>query len=82
MYRSLDIPCTNVDTFISGLTAAILNHVQALATVVRTTCCSYGTGNILHLSRAETTVPINTKFWTIDNLGEISRIAKFGYDRF
>jgi len=25
MYRSLDIPCTNVDTCISGLTAAILN---------------------------------------------------------
>jgi len=30
-----------------------------------TTCCSYGKGHILHLSRAETTVPINTKFWRL-----------------
>jgi len=37
---------------------------------------------ILHLSRAETTEPINTKFGTIDYLGEIKRIAKFGCDRF
>ena len=30
--------------------------------VVRTGLCSYGRGQTLHLSRAETTVPINTKF--------------------
>jgi len=36
----------------------------------------------LHLSRAETTEPINTKFLKIHYLGEIKRNAKFGYDRF
>jgi len=52
------------------------------AAVVTTSCCSYGTGRILHLSRAETTEPINTKFWTIDYLGEMKEIAKFGSDWF
>jgi len=52
------------------------------AAVVRTTCCSYGEPQILNLSRAETTEPINTKFWTIDYLGEIKRIAKFGCNGF
>jgi len=33
MHRSLDIPCTNVDTCISGLTAAILNFWVILACV-------------------------------------------------
>jgi len=37
---------------------------------------------ILHLSRAQTTVPINTKFWKIDNVGEMKKTAKFGCDRF
>jgi len=50
------------------------------AAVVRTSNCSYGKGQILHLSRAETTVPINTKFWMIDYVGEIMRIARFGWD--
>jgi len=36
------------------------------AAMVRNTCCSYGKGQIMNLSRAETTLPINTKFWTID----------------
>jgi len=48
--------------------------------VVRTSCCSNGEGRILHFSRAETTEPINTKFWKIDYLVEIKRIAKFGSD--
>jgi len=52
------------------------------AALVRTCCCSYGKGQILHLSRAVTTVPINTKFLTIDYLGEIKRIAKFGCNQF
>jgi len=52
------------------------------AAVVRTTCCSYGKGQILHFSRAETTVPINTKFLMIDYLGDIKRIAKCGCYRF
>jgi len=35
MYRSLDIPCTNVDTCISGLTATILNFwvISACVTI-------------------------------------------------
>jgi len=45
------------------------------AEVVRTSYRSYGKGQILHLSRALTTVPINTKLWTIDYLGEKKRIA-------
>jgi len=32
------------------------------AAVVRTTCCYYGKGQILYLSRAETPIPVNTKF--------------------
>jgi len=43
---------------------------------------SYEKGHILHLSRAENTIPINTKFWTIDHVGEKNRIAKFGCDWF
>jgi len=50
--------------------------------VVRTSCCSYGKHHILHLSKAETTEPINTKFGTIDYLGDIKGIAKFGSDWF
>jgi len=49
--------------------------------VVRTTCCPYGEGPILYLSRAETTEQINTKCWMIDYFGEIQRIAKFGCNR-
>jgi len=52
------------------------------AAVVRTSCCSYGKRQILHLSRVETTEPINTKFWTINYLSEIKRIANFGSDWF
>jgi len=52
------------------------------AAVVRTICCSYGKHQILHLFRAETTEPINTNFWTIDYLGNIKEIAKFGSDQF
>jgi len=36
----------------------------------------------MHLSRAETTLPIYTKFWTIDFVGEMKRIAQFGSDWF
>jgi len=52
------------------------------AAVVRTSCCSYGKHQILHLSRDETTEPINTKFWAIDYLGDKKGITKFGSDRF
>jgi len=55
---------------------AVITCKRGSAAVVRTSCCSYGKGLILNLSRAETTEPINTKVWTIDYLGEI--IAKFG----
>jgi len=34
-----------------------------------------------HLSRAETAIPINAKFWMIDCVGELKRIAHFGWDR-
>jgi len=44
------------------------------AAVVRTTCCPYGKGQILHISRAETTLPIITKFWTISYVGEIRKL--------
>ena len=50
--------------------------------VVRTGFSSYGRGNTLHLSRAETTVSITTKFWTNDYVGQIKRTAKFRGDRF
>ena len=50
--------------------------------VVRTGYGSYGRGHILHLSSAETTVSINTKFWTNDYVGQTTRIAKFGSNRF
>jgi len=43
------------------------------AAVVSTRCCFYGKGQIFHLSRAETTLPINTKFRTIDYVGEMKR---------
>jgi len=59
-----------------------ITHKRGSAAVVRNSCCSYGKGHILHLSRAETTEPINTKFWTIDYRVKIKRITKFGYDRF
>jgi len=60
----------------------VITCKRGSAAVVRTTCCSYGEPQILNLFRAETTVPINTTFSTIDYLGEITTIAKFGYDRF
>ena len=50
--------------------------------LVRTGFSSYGRGQTLHLSRAETTVTINTKFWTNDYIRQIKRIAKFRGDRF
>jgi len=34
--------------------------------MVRTTCCSNERGQTLHLARAETTIPINTKVWVTD----------------
>ena len=43
---------------------------------------SYGRGQTLHLSRAETTVSINIKFWTNDYVDQIKRIAKFRGDWF
>jgi len=61
---------------------ALITCKRGSAAVVRTGWSSYGKGQILKLSRAETTEPINTKFWTIDYLGELKRIAKFGYDGF
>jgi len=64
------------------LTFHRITYKGGSAAVVRATCCSYGKVQILQLSIAETTEPINTKFWTIDYLGEVKRIAKFGYDRF
>ena len=50
--------------------------------VVRTGFSSFGRGQTLHLSRAETTIPINTKFWTNDYVGQRKRLAKFRSDRF
>ena len=50
--------------------------------VVRTGFSSYGRGQTLYLSRAETDVPIDSKFWTNDYVGQIKRIAKFRGDRF
>jgi len=52
------------------------------AAVARTSYCSYGKEQLLQLSRAETTIPINTKFWTIDYVGEMKRIVKVGWDWF
>jgi len=46
--------------------------------MVRTSYFSYGKGQIWHLSRAVTTLPIKTKFWTIDYVGKIKRSVKFG----
>jgi len=82
-------PRNRIDVLMCTVSLTVIAHIRYLircergsAAVLRTTCCSYGKVQILHLSRAETTQPINTKFWTIDYLGEIKRIAKFGYDRF
>jgi len=61
---------------------AVITCKRGSTAVLRTTCCSYGKGQILHLSKPETTLPINTRFWTIDNVGEMKRIAKFGSDGF
>ena len=63
------------------------SHIKSRASqtglhVVRTGFSSYWRGQTLHLSRAETTVSINTKFWTNDNVGQIRRIAKFHGSRF
>jgi len=60
----------------------IITCQRGSAAVVRTSCCSCGIHQMLHLSRAENTEPINTKFWTNDYLGDIKGIAKFGWDRF
>jgi len=40
----------------------VITCKRGSAAVVRTSCCSYGKHQILHLSRAETTEAINTKF--------------------
>ena len=50
--------------------------------VVRTGLGSHGRGQNSHLSRAETTVPINTKFWKNNYVGWMKRIAKFRSNRF
>jgi len=52
------------------------------AAVVRTSYCSYGKGHILHLSRAETTIPINTKVLTINFIVEMRWNTKCGWDWF
>ena len=50
--------------------------------VVRMGFSSNGRGHTLHLSRPKTTVPINTKFGTNDNVGQTKRIAEFCSNRF
>jgi hypothetical protein len=45
--------------------------------VVRMGYSSYGRGHTLHLSEAEFTISIHTKFWTNDYVGQTKRIAKF-----
>jgi len=50
--------------------------------VVRTSCCSNGRGQTLHLFSVETMIPINTKFLMIDYVGEMKKIAQFRLDRF
>ena len=50
--------------------------------VVRTGFSSYGRNHTLHLSRAKTIVPITTKFWTNDYVGQTKKIAKFCSNRF
>jgi hypothetical protein len=39
--------------------------------------CSYGRGQILRPSRAETTLPISTKFCANDNVGQIKKLINF-----
>ena len=58
------------------------NHLQARRDACgKDVICSYGKGHTLQLSRAETTVPINTKFCTNDYVGQTKRVAKLCSNR-
>jgi len=54
--------CTRITVSASSIISVhFITCKRGSAAVVRTTCYTYGKGYILHLSRAETTLPFNTK---------------------
>jgi hypothetical protein len=54
----------------------------ALSTVLRTTTLSYGNMRFSGTCQAETPQPIKMKFCTIDEVGEVTRCSKNGWNRF
>jgi len=60
----------------------VIYSVIAARIVIYFNLCSHGKGQMLHLFRAETTLPINTKFVTIDYVGGIKRLDNFDCDRY
>jgi hypothetical protein len=53
----------------------------ALSTVLRTTKPSLGSVRFLGTCPAETPQPIKMKFRTIDNIGQVARFTKNGWNR-